>query len=71
MVPITGAVKPRIGILLATLALALLIAPAQASAASSFCGAGIGPFAATDVALTVRKRSGGRWVSYAAATAKL
>ncbi len=44
--------KPRIRILLAPLALALLIAPAQASAASSFCGAGIGPFAATGVDTT-------------------
>ncbi len=44
--------KPRIRIVLATLAVALLIAPAQASAASSFCGAGIGPFAATGVDTT-------------------
>jgi hypothetical protein len=45
-------VKPRIRILLATLALALLVAPAQASAAPSFCGAGLGPFATTGIDTT-------------------
>jgi hypothetical protein len=38
-------VKPRIRILFAALALALLVAPAQASAAVSVCGADLAPYA--------------------------